>query len=256
MFYVVSTNTSRVIDSIRSKMELEAFLQEPVSDQQIAGLRRQILAMDGVDSVRLITKDEAARIFKEDFGEDVKSVLDFNPLPPSLKIFLKPNGRRPEKAEEISRAVRALKGVEEVSYRRDVMQFIEKQADVLYLAGLSIGGLIGVSAIFLIANTIRLTIYAKRRSIQTMKLVGASRGFVRAPFLLEGLVQGFVGGLIAAVAMYYLFDYASRLGSAELAEFIRVDTVVYAWVVGAGAFLGLFGSVISVRRFISHGVGA
>src|SRR5262249_33078166 len=105
MFYVISANTSRVIDRIRSKMELEAFLQEPATDRQIADLRKQILALDGVDSVRLITKEEAARIFKEEFGEDVRGVLDFNPLPPSLKIYLRKDGQRAEIAENISTSV-------------------------------------------------------------------------------------------------------------------------------------------------------
>ncbi len=250
MFYVISTNASRVVERIRERVEMEAFLNEPLSKDRIGEIRQQLLAVSGIDHVQFVSKDDAAKIFREEFGEDIKDVLDFNPLPPSFKIFLKDEYRTSEKAAEIQKAVSAVRGVGNVIYRKEMLEFVERQSRTLYFIGLGLGILIGVSAIFLVSNTIRLTIYAKRKSVQTMKLVGASLWFVRAPFLIEGLLQGLVGGIVAALAMYYATTVAAGFVSSELAEFIRVDPGFYVVLMCIGVFLGLFGSAISVRRFI------
>jgi cell division transport system permease protein len=255
LFYVISMNTSRIVENIRGKVELEAFLEEPLSRSRVNEIQQQLLAIEGVERVQFISKDEAAKIFKQEFGEDINKVLEFNPLPPSFKIFLKEEYRTTEKADEINKKIKAIRGVDDAVYRREVLDFIEKRTKMLYYLGLGLGIIIGLSAVFLVSNTIRLTIYAKRKSVQTMKLVGASRWYVRAPFLIEGIVQGIVGGIIAAGIMYYLLTFAAGLVSAELAEFIQVDISFYALVIALGSVLGLFGSAISVRRFIGETVG-
>jgi cell division transport system permease protein len=107
-----------------------------------------------------------------------------------------------------------------------------------------------LSSIILVANTIRLAIYAKRKIIQTMKLIGATRGFIRTPFLLEGLLQGLFGGAIAAGMIFVVFNYMERFLTVQLSEFVQVQPWYYAAIIGAGCVLGLLGSMISVRRFI------
>lgn len=250
VFYVISTNTSRMVERIREKVEMEAFLSEPITKQRIGEVQQQLMVVAGVERVQYVSKEDAAKIFKEEFGEDINHVLDFNPLPPSFKIFLKDEYRTSEKAAGIQKAVSAIRGIGNVIYRKEMLEFVEQQARTLYFVGLGLGILIGVSAIFLVSNTIRLTIYAKRKSVRTMKLVGASRWFVRAPFLIEGLVQGLVGGILAAIVMYYVTGLAAEIVSSELAEFIRVDASFYLILMFIGVFLGVFGSAISVRRFI------
>ena len=113
---------------------------------------------------------------------------------------------------------------------------------------------IAISAIFLVSNTIRLTIYAKRKALRTMKLVGASRSMVRAPFLVEGALQGLTGGAVAAGIIYELHSIVEGLVSAELAQFIRIDSLFYLQVVLVGMVLGLFGSTFSIRKFIGDSV--
>src|SRR5258708_6561211 len=98
IFYVVSLNTSRIIDAIRARVEMEAFLQEPIAAQRIGDLRRLLGMIDGVEKVTFVSKEEAARTFKQEFGEDVNGVLDFNPLPPSFKITLRQQARTQTKA--------------------------------------------------------------------------------------------------------------------------------------------------------------
>lgn len=254
LFYVVSTNTSRIVERIREKVELEVFLGEPISRVRINELQQQLATMEGVDHVQFISKEEAAKIFKQDFGDDITKVLDFNPLPPSFRVFLEPAFRNTERADEIQKRIKKYSGVDDVVYRRDLLEFLDKRARTLYALGLALGIIVGISAMFLISNTIRLTIYAKRKAVQAMKLVGASRWYLRAPFLVEGVIQGAIGGTFASLIIYYMLNFAAGLLSEELAEFLQIDISFYFIVVMIGALLGLLGSIISVRKFIGESV--
>jgi cell division transport system permease protein len=254
IFYVIADNTSRLVGKIREKVEMEAFLEEPATAARAAQVEKALLALDGVERVEFVSKDDAAKIFREEFGEDILSVLDANPLPASFKIFLKESYRTPEMAERLHEQVIAVPGVQADVFRRDMLQFIQKQSRTLYLAGLGLGLFIAISAIILVSNTIRLAIDAKVKDVQTMKLVGASRWFIRAPFILEGLIQGVLGGMLAALVMYYLLTFVTGLISGELAEFLHAEFSFYGMVTLAGTCLGLLGSLISVRRFISDAV--
>ena len=254
IYVLISINTQRIIDLLRDKVEMEAFCEEPLSRQRGTDLQKQLADIEGVERVRFISKEEAARIFKEEFGEDVTDVLDFNPLPPSFKIYLKNEFKNSKGADNVFKKVKALSGIDDVIYRKDLLDFIDRRLNVVHVIGLGLGILIGLSAVFLTSNTIRLGIYAKRKLIQTMKLVGATRWFIRLPFLLEGTLQGIFGGVLAAGIIYGLLDIVSRWVSDDLAEFVRVDLTFYTMLLLCGMVLGLLGSIISIRRFIGETV--
>jgi cell division transport system permease protein len=256
LFYVISTNTSRIVDSIRGRVEMEAFLVEPVTPQRIQEIQAAILSTDGVERVQFISKEDAAKIFKQEFGEDIGKVLDFNPLPPSFKVFLKEEFRTTGKADDVHARISRIGGIGEIAFKKELMEFIDRQTKTLYAVGLGLGIVIAISALFLVSNTIRLTIYAQRKALQTMKLVGASRSFVRAPFLIEGILQGLVGGAVAAGIIYELHSIVEGLVSAELAQFIRIDPFFYLQVVLVGIALGFLGSTISIRKFIGESVAS
>ena len=131
---------------------------------------------------------------------------------------------------------------------------LDKRATTLFWIILAIGVFITISSIFLVANTIRLAIYAKRKIIQTMKLIGATKSFVRFPFMLEGLLQGLMGGCAAAGILFVIFEYLGRWVSVELSDFVHVQTFYYGIMIAVGCLLGFFGSLISIRRFIGENV--
>jgi cell division transport system permease protein len=254
IFFVVTINTSRIVNLIKEKVEMEAFLQEPVTRQQINELRQSILKIEGVESVIFISKEEAAAIFKKEFGEDIASVLDFNPLPPSYKIFLKDDYKNSKNANEVYANIKTLKGVDDVIYRKDLIEFLEKRTRIINLLGLIVGIIVGISAIFLVSNTIRLAIYSKRKIIQTMKLVGATRWFIRMPFLLEGIIQGVLGGIISCLILYSILGISSAWFISELKEFLKIDFHIYGLLFILGIVLGFLGSIISIRKFIGESV--
>jgi cell division transport system permease protein len=229
---------------------MEAFLQEPITRDSVADIIRVVTEIPGVSQVIYISKDEAAQIFKQQFGEDIHSVLDFNPLPPSLKIFLEEGYRTAVRADEVHKKVTATKGIESVIYRKALLEFIDQKAATLHNITLGLGILISLSAIFLVSNTIRLAIYAKRRLLRTMELVGATPAFIRLPFLLEGILQGAIGGILASAILYMLLEYGLRFVLTDVAQFVRMDSSFYLFVLAAGAGLGLVGSIISIARFI------
>ncbi len=256
LFAIITKNATRVVDSIRSKVELEAFLEEPLTKTEADSIKKRILNIAGVERVTFVSKEDAAKIFREEFGEDIHKVLEFNPLPPSLKIYLKEGFRTSEKAQAIQEQVFKIIGVDDVIYRKALLEFIDKRAKTFFIISLALGIVISISAIFLVSNTIRLAIYAKRKIIQTMKLVGATRGFIRLPFILEGVIQGFLGGALAAGIIYSLIDLAVRRFAVELIEVVSIEFYFYGLVILVGTFLGFLGSLVSIRKFISESVAA
>ncbi len=250
IFAVITINTSRFIDTLRTNLEMEAFLQEPVTRDQVSGIIKAVVNIPGVDQVIYVSKDDAAEIFKEQFGEDVKSVLDFNPLPPSLKISLEEGYRTAAGANAVYEKLKSTKGVESVIYRKALLEFIDEKSATLHNITLGLGLLISLSAVFLVSNTIRLAIYAKRRLLRTMELVGATRWFIRLPFLLEGIIQGLIGGILAMCLLYVLLEYGMRFILIDVARYVHMDTIFYMMVIVSGIALGLVGSIISVSRFI------
>lgn len=253
-FSILVVNANNVVESLREKVEMEAFLGDYLSPVETSIVKDSITSLPGVREARYVSKDSAAKIFKEEFGEDIHRVLDFNPLPASIKIFLKPEFRTAKGAESVYEMVKKIKGVDDVIYRKTLLEMLDRRATTLLWLVFGIGLFITISSVFLVANTIRLAIYAKRKIIQTMKLIGATKSFVRGPFILEGLVQGVVGGVLAAGILFLVFEYLARWISVELTDFVHVKPVYYGIVVAVGCVLGFLGSAISIRRFISEGV--
>jgi cell division transport system permease protein len=251
VFAVITINTSRFIDTLRDKVEMEAFVQEPIRREELSDLIRNVTEIPGVGQVIYISKEEAAQIFKEQFGEDIQNVLEFNPLPPSLKIFLEEGYRTADRANQVYERLKATKSIESIIYRKALLEFIDQKAATVHNITLGLGILISLSAVFLVSNTIRLAIYAKRRIIRTMELVGATPGFIRLPFLLEGIIQGLVGGVFASCVLYALLEYGMRFVLLDVARYVHMDTMFYLAVVVSGVALGLVGSIISVSRFIN-----
>ena len=253
-FSILLINANSVVESLRDRVEMEAFLQDGLSRSETDSIGIRLLQVAGVREIAFISKDSASAIFRQEFGEDISRVLDFNPLPASFKVYLAGDYRTARGAEGIYNEVVALKGIDEVIYRKTLLELLDRRATLILWIALGIGIFITISSVFLVANTIRLAIYNKRKIIQTMKLLGATRSFVRIPFLLEGLIQGLIGGFLASGIVFSVFEFLARYMSAELADFVRVEIVAYAVIVGIGCLLGLLGSMISIRRFIGEGV--
>jgi cell division transport system permease protein len=254
LFAIIYTNATQIIQSFRDKVEMEVFLAVEVDSAQTAQIQNILLKTNGVASATYISKDEAARIFKKEFGEDIRSVLDFNPLPASFKVRLAPEYKNSDSAKTIYRILSAVNGVDDVVYRKALLEILDRRGKIFIGASVVIGVTLLIATIFLVSNTIRLTIYSKRKMITAMKLVGATRRFIRMPFLIEGILHGLLGGLLSAGLIWSIIFIAKNFISAELSEFFAVELYFYGIMIASGVLLGLLGSSWSVKRFISENI--
>ncbi len=250
LFVVFSINTQRLVQVVRAKIEMEAFLQQPVNTEDLRRIEHSVASTPGVDSIHYVSKEEAARIYEEETGENIYHVLNFNPLPPSIKIFLKTDYTTVPKARQLFQKFSSIAGVDTVRYRSDLVEVIDAKTSTIDRITLGVGSFIMLSALLLVANTIRLSIYAKRHIIRTMELVGATTMFIRLPFLIEGLMQGFLGGLLASGFLYLAIERFTHYLSEDVAMFVHMQPWFYGAVVIGGLVLGLVGSVASVSRFL------
>jgi cell division transport system permease protein len=189
-FVAITVNAGRLVDALRARLEMEAFLVEPVTGGEIDSLVTAVSSLRGVEKVAFISKDDAVRIFKQEFGEDITTVLDFNPLPPSLKITLTPQYRTSTGTQEVYDRLVAMRGIESVVYRKALLELIDKRAAGLNKVMLTLGLIISLSAIFLVSNTIRLAIRAKQSLIHGTG--GCNEGIHTASLPARGVGAGFV----------------------------------------------------------------
>ena len=254
LFVIIYTNTNQLIKSFRDKVEIEVFLSATTSDSVATALKTQFLDIPGIIGTTFISKDDAAKIFKKEFGEDVTTVLDFNPLPASYKLQLATEYKNSDSTKVLHDILLKYDNVDDIIYRKTLLEILDRRVKMFIAASAAIGATLLIVTLFLISNTIRLTIFAKRKMITTMKLVGATRGFIRMPFLIEGMMQGIIGGGLASAFIFTIVFLARQFIGNDLAEFISVEPYFYVVTVFIGVLLGLIGSSWSVKRFISENV--
>ncbi|HYE95438.1 MAG TPA: permease-like cell division protein FtsX [Rubricoccaceae bacterium] len=231
--------------------EVQVFLR-PATPEATATLRQALVAHPGVDSVAYVSREQAAAIFREEFGEEADLFDDELFLPASFRVRLKRGWAVPDSLERFKAEIEGWPRVDEVAYEASLLQNVQRNVRVFSMVGLAVGLLVVFAALLLVGNTVRLTIYARRMLIRTMKLVGATNGFIRRPFLVEGVAQGLAAGLLAVPLLWTV--YALLLRSVEPLR-ARGWPMGSPWptllgLVLVGALLGWFASWVAVRRFI------
>ncbi len=252
IFATLSLNASRVLSEIRSRVEVEFFLSQSLKETDAKALAASLRYEPQVQHVVYISSDSAAHIFKSEFGEDIVALLGTNPLPASIKVKLKSEYATLDSLEAFVSSVKAREGVLEARYNKEFLAGLDRNARLLFYITCGIGMLISVSAIALISNTIRLIVMNKQEIIRTMLLVGATHCFIRLPFLIEGALQGFLGGLIA-IFLLAIVDLALFEIYPDLYEAIALpDYRVYGLLAIFGLLLGLLGSLFSVQKIFQN----
>ncbi len=247
-FAAVSLNLNRLAAALQQRMTFEVFVDDALEGAAIADLERQIRATPGVAKVEFVSKEAAARAIKEEFGDDVLEILGENPLPASFRVALTANSRSAPVAESVAAKLRALKGVSEVVYRAELFRLLDRYLQLAITVDVVVGIALVLGSIFVVFNTIRLIIHAKRQIIGTMKLVGATPGFIRRPFLVEGMLQGGAGGALAVFFLWVLV----RLASVEAPHLLVLPDLFFPSILAAGILLGWMGSFVAVRRLLKY----
>ncbi len=251
VFLIITVNLSRVVSYLRSQAELEVFLDDSFDDTRIKALGDQLRAIPGVEDLIFVSKEKALEKYKSRFKgrfEQYLEVLDYNPLPASYRVKLYEEFRTARGAERVFNAILALDEIDEedVDYRKEFLVKLEKYIQIAITVDFIVGAIVCLSALLLVSNNIRLIIMSKTKIIEAMKLVGATPFFIRMPLYVQGCVQGFLGGIIAALFLYGLL----KLGSLEIPGILSVDWKLYLLIANLGILLGLAGSFSAVRRYL------
>jgi len=239
-------NINMIIDNIRAKIDLELFINIAATDQEITQLHNQINQEKGVAGTQFVSRDQAAERYKTETGQDIYQILDYNPLPASFIITPQVEYRRSDRIEILKNRLQALPHVDEIIYQRPFLVAIEHYIQLGNIIMFSISAIIVIIAIVLIHNTIRLTIHARRNIIEIMRLVGATERFIRRPFLIEGIIQGLLGSLLASGVLYYLLRAVKIFFYARL----QIDYNLYLGLILFGILIGLFSAWLSVRKYL------
>ena len=246
-----------VAEALRQRAsEVEVFLDDDASPEATARVGERLAATAAVDSVRYVSHEEAAEIFREAFGEEADLYDDAQFLPASFRVRLSGEGATPDSLAAFASAVERWAAVDEVAYDRASVEAVERNVRVFSGVGLAVALLVVAAALFLVGNTVRLSIYARRMLIRTMKLVGATNGFIRRPFLIEGILQGLAAGVLAGLVLWGLYGLFLRFvrsadgGAAAVGWPYGTPLVAIAALVVVGVVLGFLASSVAVRRFI------
>lgn len=245
LFALVTVNLYHMVGLLDEKIEIIAFLDEKAD---IENLQANIQSINGVTDVLYISSDQALQSLQRELkeSEEVLAVFEENPLPASLRIKLAAQYRNSQSLKEISDKILLLNGVKETIYGGEIVDQLKSITRLITTFDIGLLVIIIFSVVFVIFQTIKLTIFARATEIQIMKLVGASNSFIAIPFTFEGVIQGILGGLVAFV----LTIVTDRIA----ASFFDRIFFPYQWfLLGAvisGIVFGVVGSGIALRRFL------
>ena len=205
---LVLLKSTQVANHFKEEVVITLFLKNDTSKEQIENLRTSLLKELFTRKIIYISKGDAAKFYAEDLGEDFVNYLGTNPLKNSIDIYLNPGFVTPEKMQEISDRFNKNSFVFEVSYDKPLVTFLTQNIQKVSFWLFAISSFFGLVALILINSSIRLSVYSKRFNIKTMQMVGATKGFIRKPFIWSGIRLGFIGALISlaglAAVIYYI----------------------------------------------------
>ncbi|MBQ1622227.1 permease-like cell division protein FtsX [Selenomonas bovis] len=254
VFLLLVLNMNRLASSLESQVQISVYLADGLSESARKDIASDIEALQGIEEIRYVPKEEAKERLAKRLG-DQKYLLDAlgekNPLPDSFEVVLK----SPALVETAAAAITRMDGVEQAKYGQDVIEHLFAITRLIRIFGLALMVLLAGATLFIISNTIRLTVFARRKEVAIMKYVGATDWFIRWPFLLEGMVLGFVGGVLAAIALQSFYAAMAAKIYETLAFFPLLPQYPYMYYVSAaillsGMGIGALGSTISLKRFL------
>ena len=255
MFLILVLNMNRMVASLESQVEISVYVKDGVNDAGLRALEERITAMQGIRSVKFIDKEKAMERFRERLG-DQQFLLDAlgenNPLPNSFEVRV----IQPDMVRTAAEAIMELPGVETAKYGQDVVEHLFDITRLVRLFGLALMFVLALATLFIISNTIRLTVFARRKEVAIMKYVGATDWFIRWPFLLEGVVLGCFGGIVAALVLRGAYRVIAAKIYDTLAFFPLIPEnpflhYVTAAILLCGMFIGALGSTISLKKFLN-----
>lgn len=257
LILILSIN-ALVIDTQSKFDEIEIFLHEDVTNEQLTAIEDMVRSKDGVLSILYKSKAQALDEYKEQWGEEaylLDGLEENNPLPDSYTIQLKDI----KFAEIIVEEAKNMGGVEKINYHKEVIDKLMLFANYIRVGGMVIIAALVAVSIFIISNTIKLTVTSRSREINIMKYIGATNGYIKGPFIMEGLLFGIIGAILSIAVVYFGYGYFFDAVNEKLyaiftimlvhPKTILTDLSIIFLAIGAG--IGAIGSLVSMKRFLN-----
>lgn len=258
MILLLILNISALTLNAQEKFDqIYIYLEDDISNVQIENIGNDIKEYEGVLSVIYQSKEYALNKMKEDWGEDGDLLEGFtkNPLPNTYVVQLEDVSY----SEEILVKIENINGIEEIKYYKEAVDMLINTSSYVQLIGTILIIILLLISIFIIQNTIKITVASRRTEIRLMQYIGASNGYVRGPFIFEGLLLGLLGSIIATIVVLNSYDYLVGYGNQKLAPLlsfqfipatsISTDILIIFLTIGIG--IGVLGSIVSLKKFLN-----
>ena len=243
-------NLSQFVDIVRNQYELQIFFKENVDETKALNIISKLNELEEINSSRLITKDEAAKIFENEFEKNIFDILNYNPLPYGSVVEISPDKNNSIDVNLLSKKILNIDGVDEVRFQGKLISVIERYYRFFFIFLTITSSLILFATIILISNTIRLTIYARKDLIKVLKLAGATNNFIKVPFLLEGIFEGILGSIIASLISFSTFElvnyFLSNFSNYTLDWSFQLNLILFFTII----FFSWIGSIRAVKKFL------
>ena len=254
-FALLYVNVYGWLQNWGGSMRVSVYLRDGLSKGEVAQIEDFIKQQLEIESCRYVSKAMALEDLKQALGPQSKllSALSTNPLPASFELEVKGLGDPQKQLTRLQEKLEKLPGVEEVQYSQVWIERFKGLLDLVKIIGLVVGGLLAMDALFIVTNTIKLTIYSRKEEIEILKLVGATDWFVKMPFLIEGMIQGVFSAAVALVILFggYILFSVKKTTFLSLAV-LKIQFIPFPYVVailGLSLVVGVLGSLIAVGRF-------
>ena len=252
-FLTVASALSGLVERWTETVQVIVYLDDNVEQRVLESLENRLREDPAVATLELVTREQALARFRGMF-RDLSSLpedLGENPFPASLEVTLRPSAQAPEDVKRMAQAFTGVPGVREIQYDLLWIERLSTGVRLVRVVGAFLGGILVLAAVFTISNVIRLTIYAREDELDIMRLVGATRAYVKGPFVTEGVIQGGLGGLLASLLLWTALAWLSRnLATSDLLPHatLALSPVIALLLVAGGMAVGLAGSLMSLSR--------
>jgi cell division transport system permease protein len=248
VFLLATDNILRVVGEAQNEMKLYVYLDDSVRPNVIERMHGEILSLNEVSSVNFVSREEAMSDFKEQLGTEagMLAALRTNPLPNSFWVTPRDEHTSRDAMVALAARIEAMTGVEEVRYGKE---FLDKFASIvrgIYTVDIVVGFIVILSAVFIIANAVRLTVISRRKTIEILKLVGATNPFILAPFIIEGAFQGGVAAVLSLLLLRLITEISSNI-LPDITFFSMEKALMFA---ATCVVIGSIGSFMALRRYL------
>lgn len=243
-------NANKMSNYVKENIGFSIYLKDKIKEVDIIQLQKSLDAEAFVKSTRYIDKEEAKKIFQEVYKEDFTDFIEYNPLLASIDIRLNADYANQDSIMGIEHRLKQNPLIKEVDYQKDLIVIVNENVKKISLFILAFAGLLLLISIALINNTIRLSIFSKRFLIKTMQLVGATSGFIRRPFVLQGIVQGLISSLIAIGLLIGVISFAKKEAPEIIETQIDLLVILFLLVSLIGVFISWTSTSLAVRKYL------